>query len=162
MSPALAAQAKSTSSVTASSLDVGVRITTSIDVVVGIIEDSAGLVLINRRLAGTHMSGWWEFPGGKRRQHEEPLAALRRELFEELRIDVIRAAPFLQLSHDYPDRRVNLDIWSVAEYSGTPTSAEGQSLRWVSLEELSAIELLAADRPIVEALRVRRFNSATT
>ena len=108
------------------------------------------------------MSGWWEFPGGKRRPHEEPLAALKRELFEELRIDVRRAAPFLQLSHDYPDRRVNLDIWSVGEYDGIPTSAEGQSLRWVGLDELPGIGLLAADRPIVEALRVRRFSSATT
>ena len=99
------------------------------------------------------MAGFWEFPGGKRRAGESRLDALRRELDEEIGIEVLTAAPWLDLVHDYPDKRVRLDVWRVHDFRGEVVAREGQQCRWVTAAELEEIGLLAADRPIVDALR---------
>ena len=78
----------------------------AVDVVVGLIGDSSGRWLVNCRPPGTPLAGSWEFPGGKRQPGEAPLAALKRELDEELGIEVLEAEPVLVLEHDYPDKRV--------------------------------------------------------
>ena len=123
-----------------------------IDVVVGIIRDADGRVLVNQRLPGTHMEGFWEFPGGKRRADEDRETALARELKEELGIDVLRAEPLLRLRHDYPERTVHLDVWTILDYSGAPHSREGQDIDWVDPDLLKERGLLPADRPIVAKL----------
>jgi 8-oxo-dGTP diphosphatase len=99
------------------------------------------------------MAGLWEFPGGKLQAGEERLAALARELDEELGIAVDDAEPLLELVHDYPDKRVLLDVWRVLRYRGAVTAREGQALRWISVDEFADLPLLAADWPIVERLR---------
>lgn len=98
------------------------------------------------------MAGYWEFPGGKRTAGEGRREALARELDEELGIRPIAAAPFMQLEHDYPEMRVALDVWIVSDYSGEPRGLEGQPLAWHTLADLTDIELLPADRPIVARL----------
>jgi 8-oxo-dGTP diphosphatase len=123
-----------------------------IRVVVGLLEDTQGNVLLGQRRKGTHMEGRWEFPGGKRRAGESAIAALRRELREELSIDVLDARRLLVLDHDYDDRRVQLDTWRVSRYSGRLQNAEGQALCWVAPDRLETVDLLEADAPIVEAL----------
>jgi len=124
-----------------------------IDVVVGVLRDRTGRVLVNRRRAGTHRAGAWEFPGGKRQAEESAPAALARELQEELAIALEEATPFMQLEHRYPDRHVRLDVWLVRRYAGTAVGAEGQEIRWVTTRELETLGLLEADTPILEALR---------
>ncbi len=123
-----------------------------VDVVVGLISDGAGRWLVNCRPDGRPMAGSWEFPGGKRQRDETPLTALKRELEEELGIEVLEAQPLLELEHDYPDRRVRLDVWQVVRYRGRVTAREGQPLRWATPEECRALPLLEADGPIVERL----------
>jgi 8-oxo-dGTP diphosphatase len=125
-------------------------------VLVGLIGDESGRWLVSRRRPGTDLAGFWEFPGGKRQHGETPLAALRRELSEELGIEVLSAEPWLTLVHDYPDKRVHLDVWRVLDYSGKITAREAQLLDWVPAERLEALQLLAADLPIVAALRGER------
>jgi 8-oxo-dGTP diphosphatase len=98
------------------------------------------------------MAGFWEFPGGKRQPREAPLAALKRELDEELGIDVLEAEPLLELVHDYPDKRVLLDVWRVLRYDGEVAAREGQVLRWVTASECGELPLLDADWPIVARL----------
>ena len=127
-----------------------------IQVVVGVIESASGELLVNRRRQGSHMAGFWEFPGGKRKRSEARFAALCRELEEELAISVIAARPFVALTHDYADRSVELDVWLVERYGGTPAPNEAQELKWVALEDVGGLELLPADAPIVAALRARR------
>ena len=122
-------------------------------VLVGLIGDEHGRWLVNQRRPGTDLAGFWEFPGGKRHAGETPLAALRRELGEELGIEVLAAEPWLELVHDYPDKRVRLDVWRVLKYSGVVTAREAQLLDWVSADRLAALPLLPADVPIVAALR---------
>ncbi|HEX7080732.1 MAG TPA: 8-oxo-dGTP diphosphatase MutT [Gammaproteobacteria bacterium] len=127
-----------------------------VHVVAGVLEDADGRVLVNQRLPGTHMAGFWEFPGGKSAPGETPLGALRRELREELGIEVSCASPLIELVHDYREKRVRLDVWRVERWDGVPRGLERQPLRWVDVEELTEIGLLPADAPIVEALRSRR------
>ena len=123
-----------------------------VDVVVGLISDGDGRWLVNCRRLGTPRAGSWEFPGGKVQAGEAPLAALKRELDEELGVDVLEAQPLLTLTHDYSDKRVRLDVWRVLRYRGAATAREGQPLKWVTVEECRGLALLEADWPIVERL----------
>ncbi len=122
----------------------------------GLIADDSGRVLVGQRRAGTHMAGYWEFPGGKRRPGEGPRGTLERELREELGI-AVRGAEFMaELTHRYPDRRVRLELWRVDRFEGEPSAREGQALKWVAPENLLALPLLPADQPLVEALSAQR------
>jgi 8-oxo-dGTP diphosphatase len=121
-------------------------------VVAGALYDSRGQVLIAQRTAGRHMAGRWEFPGGKVSVGESERAALTRELREELGIEVESARPFMRLRHAYEDREVELSLWIVERYAGTPRPLDGQCLAWLAPAQLPAADLLEADRPFVEAL----------
>lgn len=126
----------------------------TIQVVAAVLKDEQGQVLINRRPAGKPWAGYWEFPGGKIEPGETPIEALRREFHEELGLTVHDAHSWLQLSYDYPERRVHLDVWRVRGFSGTPRAQEGQTLAWVRIAELPVWGLLPADASIVTALRL--------
>ena len=60
----------------------------------------------------------------------------------------------LRFSHDYPDRRVRLDVWRVTSFEGVPASCEGQNLAWVPPTELPRWRLLPADVPIFASLQL--------
>ncbi len=124
----------------------------TLDVIAGALFDRDGRVLITQRLPGSHMAGKWEFPGGKLNAGEGRFHGLRRELREELGVDINAAEPLVRYRHDYPERRVVLDIWHVLDFSGTPEGLEGQALAWVFPDRLWDHDLLEADAPIVEAL----------
>jgi 8-oxo-dGTP diphosphatase len=124
-----------------------------VHVVAGALVDDQGRVLIAQRPPGKHLAGGWEFPGGKLVSNELPFAALVRELREELNVAVQAADPVIAYTHHYADRSVLLDLWYVTRYEGTPISAEGQAIKWVNLNELHAVELLEADKPMIEPLR---------
>ena|SRR6185437_16584743 len=98
------------------------------------------------------MAGRWEFPGGKIATDESEAEALARELREELGITVGSGRALMRLSHAYEDRLVELSLWVVLSYAGTPAALDGQRLKWVSPRSLAAEDILEADRPFVEAL----------
>jgi 8-oxo-dGTP diphosphatase len=131
-----------------------------IHVVAGAIPDAEGRVLIAQRPRGRHLAGRWEFPGGKLGAGEDPFAGLKRELAEELGIEVREARPLIRLRHDYPDRRVLLDVWLVTAYDGEPQALEAPALAWALPDELPTHDLLEADRAIVTALRLPRLARA--
>lgn len=122
-------------------------------VVAAALYDAQGRVLIAQRPQGKHQAGRWEFPGGKVAPGESEGQALARELHEELGIEVTASRPFMRLEHSYPDRSVELSMWIVERFSGTPRSLDGQQLRWLAPADLVHADLLEADRPFVEALR---------
>jgi 8-oxo-dGTP diphosphatase len=126
--------------------------TPDLHVVAGVLRNSQGQVLIAQRPVGKPLAGAWEFPGGKVAEGESALQALRRELHEELGIEVLEAQPLIRYRHRYPERVVLLDVWIVEAYAGEPQSLEDQPLRWEAVEGLMAAGLLEADLPIVEAL----------
>ena len=127
-----------------------------IHVVAGVLFNDVGHILIAKRAAGAHQGGLWEFPGGKMEPGEGRLAALERELHEELGIRVTAARPLISVSHDNHDRAVLLDVWEVTSWSGAASGQEGQVIDWVSNAELLRREFPAADQPVLEALSKRR------
>jgi len=122
--------------------------------VAGAVIDARGRVLIAQRPAGRHLAGMWEFPGGKVEPGETRVAALRRELEEEIGIAIEKPRPLLRLRHRYAYGDVLLDVWIVRRYRGEPRSLDGQALRWCSRSSLHTAGLLPADRPIIGALRL--------
>ena len=122
-------------------------------VVAAALYDASGRVLIAQRPPGKHLAGRWEFPGGKVGAGESELAALRRELREELGIEVLAARPLMRLEHSYSDRDVELSLWLVERFSGSPSALDSQALKWVAPALLKDEDLLEADQPFVEALR---------
>lgn len=125
----------------------------SLHVVAGlVIEDDR--VCVTRRADDTHQGGKWEFPGGKLEPREDPRAGLKRELREELGIEVQQAEPFVDVHHDYGDVAVRLDVWHVIHYDGTPHGREAQPLRWVRIADLDPADFPAADRPVLRRLQL--------
>jgi 8-oxo-dGTP diphosphatase len=124
----------------------------TIRVVAAVIYDPRGRVLVAQRPAGKTLAGCWEFPGGKIEGEESGAAALRRELLEELGVEVGAMHPVLELKHEYPERHVQLSVWRVQDYAGEPAGREGQSLRWEPPAALRSIALLPADLPIIDWL----------
>ncbi len=121
-------------------------------VAAGILHDAEGRILITERLCDGPFNGLWEFPGGKIGIGEDSTEALRRELAEELGIEVTASEPFMDLHHEYPDRIVDLEFFLVTAWHGDPTGLEGQGVRWLALADLNPDALLPADAPVVEAL----------
>lgn len=113
-----------------------------------------GHILIAERPAHLHQGGLWEFPGGKVEAGEAVADALVRELQEELGITPTVSSPMIRIAHDYPDKSVCLDVWSVTAFEGEPHGREGQPIRWVTPDELPRFAFPAANQPIVSAARL--------
>jgi 8-oxo-dGTP diphosphatase len=129
----------------------------TIRVVAAALYDGSGRVLISERPPGKHLAGRWEFPGGKLDPGESEERALGRELREELGIALMRAHSLMRLVHDYDDRRVDISLWVVEDFRGTPRGLDGQQLKWVSPPRLHEEDMLAADVPFIAALQ-RLYN----
>jgi mutator protein MutT len=121
-----------------------------ITVIAGVIE-RRGRLLVTKRLDQTHLSGYWEFPGGKCEPGETHDACLRRELLEELGVDAEIGDELLSVVHAYPDRTVQLHF-RLCTIDGEPEALLGQQMQWVTRAELPALQLPEADRALVDLL----------
>lgn len=126
-------------------------------VVAGVLRDPAGRILLAKRPQGKHLAGLWEFPGGKMEPEETVEEALRRELQEELGIEVLESLPLIEVHHAYPEKTIRLKIFEVVSYRGTPRGLEGQELGWWPPEMLEELPLPEADRPVVKAVQLPAF-----
>jgi 8-oxo-dGTP diphosphatase len=124
-----------------------------VHVVVGVIMEQ-DKVLIAKRPDHVHMGGYWEFPGGKIEKNESVLASLRRELHEELNIDVQQAEPLIRIHHDYQDRSVLLDVYKIIQYSGVPHGKEGQAITWRNISQLNPLSFPPANLAIINAIQL--------
>ncbi|MBF0471446.1 MAG: Nudix family hydrolase [Gammaproteobacteria bacterium] len=126
------------------------------DVVLALLRDEAGRVLIARRPSSVHLGGVWEFPGGKVEAGESLLAALRRELMEELAITPLQQRRLMSYDYDYPDRRLRLHVWLVEQWQGALAAAEvgcdDQPLLWLSLAMRDQYPFPEANEAIFAAL----------
>lgn len=121
-----------------------------IDVVAGIISHE-GKILIAKRKPGTHLEGFWEFPGGKIEKGETPEQSLTRELKEELSIHTVTNGFVAESIFDYGSKTIRLLAYSVAYLSGEIVLDSHDEIRWVSPERISEYKLAPADLPILEA-----------
>ena len=81
------------------------------------------------------------------------MAALARELHEELGIAIDECEHFMSIDHDYSDRSVVIEFYLVTGWQSVPKGLEGQAIRWIEPEMLTSKELLPADIPVLMALR---------
>ena len=124
-----------------------------IRVVAGLIEDNVGHLLACRRPEGKHLAGKWEFPGGKIERGESPSEALIRELEEELGVIVETGETLSPVVHDYGRGPIELIPLRCRITQGSPVAHEHSELRWCDPSELSALDLAAADLPILAEWR---------
>ncbi|RKF20859.1 8-oxo-dGTP diphosphatase MutT [Alginatibacterium sediminis] len=112
-------------------------------------------VLVAKRHEDQHQGGLWEFPGGKIEPQESASKALARELLEEVNLEVISLAqePWLSLSHDYGDKRVELIVFIVRDFKGEAKGLEGQPLRWLKVQELETSDFPKANAVIISELK---------
>lgn len=125
-----------------------------VHVAVAVIKNPQNQILIQQRAADTHQGGLWEFPGGKLETGETLVQALEREILEELDISVESSRPLIQISHDYGDRVVLLDVHLVNQWSGEVRALENQPLQWVDSSELQNYAMPEADKPIITTLQL--------
>jgi len=109
--------------------------------------------LLAQRPEGKVYAGYWEFPGGKLEAGENPLAALKRELHEELGIEVEAATPWLVREFAYPHATVRLHFWRVTAWQGEITPHEHKSIEWLRVGARKSVDpILPANAPILKAL----------
>ena len=125
-----------------------------IHVAAGVIRNAEGRILVGQRTVRDQYYQKWEFPGGKLEPGETAEQALRRELHEELSIDVNQSEPLITIRHDYPDRKVALFVREVFSYIGDASGAEGQAIQWVKPEDLGNIDFLQANESIIRAVQL--------
>ena len=99
------------------------------------------------------MAGWWEFPGGKVGAAETDEQALLRELREELGVESRVHRQVATMTHEYPDRIVELILLHASILGGEPRGLDGQQLKWVDCQSLGSERLLPADLPLIPALQ---------
>ena len=123
-----------------------------VEVVAGVIRDARGRILLARRTEGRDLAGLWEFPGGKHEPEESAEAALKRELREELGIEIEPGSPLIRVPQAYPHKRLRLDVHHVQAWHGVVRGLEGQALAWVPPHKLVDYQMPPADLPVVAAL----------
>lgn len=125
-----------------------------INVAVGVVFNELGQVLIAKRQSHQHQANSWEFPGGKIEPGEDLSLALKRELLEEVGIEVLAHEPLLEIEHDYPDKAVRLCVHKVTAFKGQAKGCEGQLIAWYYPDKLCDLVLPKANEQIVKAINV--------
>jgi 8-oxo-dGTP diphosphatase len=105
-------------------------------------------ILVTQRKKDAPHGLLWEFPGGKMKEGEEPREALRRELREELDVEVEVGMIFDAVFYSYPTYPILLLVYHCRVEKGPPKLIGCHDLRWVNLRELKKLTMPPADDPI--------------
>jgi 8-oxo-dGTP diphosphatase len=111
-----------------------------------------GIVLITQRRADQALRLQWEFPGGKVEPGEAPVAALARELQEEIGVTVEVGRIWDVLFHAYPTFDLVMLVYACRLVEGEPRAVEVADVAWVAPPDLPRWDILPADRPLVDRL----------
>ncbi|WP_072926852.1 8-oxo-dGTP diphosphatase MutT [Microcystis aeruginosa] len=119
---------------------------------VAVIRDDRDLILIDRRLAKGLLGGFWEFPGGKIEGNETVQECIKREILEEIGIEIAVDSHLITIDHTYSHFRVNLQVYNCRYLSGEARAIECEEIRWVTIEELDNYTFPAANQEIIKNL----------
>ncbi len=125
------------------------------DVAAGMVWNDAGQVLIAQRPLDGLLGGLWEFPGGKQETDESLSECLRRELREELAIEVEVGELFTVVQHAFTHFKITLHAFTCRYISGEPQAIGVRDWAWVTPDELSRYSFGKADREVIRALEDR-------
>ena len=129
----------------------GLKNMKTIEVVAAIICDS-NRVFATQRGYG-EFEGWWEFPGGKIEQGESHHEALKREIREELAVEIEVGERLCTVEYDYPMFHLTMHCYMASQLDGDIALLEHKAARWLTKSELDEVEWLPADVSIVDSLR---------
>ena len=122
-----------------------------IEVVAALIKQE-NKVLATQRGYGEWKDGW-EFPGGKIEAEETPEAALRREILEELAVEVEVQSRLVTVEYDYPQFHLMMHCYWCRLLKGEPTLLEHEAARWLTRDQLDSVDWLPADLEVVAAIK---------
>lgn len=120
---------------------------------VGIIYNRRGEILIDRRLAKGEMGGFWEFPGGKIELNETVEECIKREIREELDIEILVEEFLLKIKYQYPKFKVTLFVHKCQHIRGIPKTIECEEIHWVKPSELDKYIFPDANYEIITFLK---------
>lgn len=125
-----------------------------IEVVAAVIMNKNGEIYCVQRGENSkeYLSKKWEFPGGKIEANETEIAALVREINEELRVRVNPIEKIITVEHNYPDFILTMHVYICNTENGTPIIEEHINEKWLNVNQLMELDWAAADIPIVEYL----------
>ena len=117
-----------------------------------IIQNDSGILICKRR-DGDNFGGLWEFPGGKLEWGESPIECLKREIKEELDIEVFDLKLYDIVSMPYPNgHHVILIFYTVGSFEGNPKQIECSEFIWAKKNDLENLDFLKADEGISKKL----------
>ncbi len=122
---------------------------------VAVIYNDTGLILIDRRPDKGLLGGLWEFPGGKIEPGETVEDCIKREIKEEIDIEIEVGENLVNLEHIYTDFKVTLCVHICRYLRGEPKPIECEEIRWVTLEEIDNFTFPEANTKIIEMLKTR-------
>jgi len=120
---------------------------------VGVIWNQQGQILIDKRPAKGLLGGLWEFPGGKLEAGETLEDCVKREIQEELAIEIEVKDHLMTLDHAYTHFKVTLNVYHCRYISGEPQPLECDEIRWVTLDEIDQFPFPKANEKIIAALK---------
>ncbi|MDD5206972.1 MAG: 8-oxo-dGTP diphosphatase MutT [Desulfobacterales bacterium] len=122
-----------------------------LEVAAGLIQ-RRGKILITKRPVGSHLAGYWEFPGGKKEEGETLPECLEREIREELGVDV-RVERFLcRVEHEYERKSISLHLYKCSAPDEEPVPIGCESLAWVEPKELGNFLMPPADEKFISLI----------
>ncbi|NJR67258.1 MAG: A/G-specific adenine glycosylase [Synechococcales cyanobacterium CRU_2_2] len=125
---------------------------------VAVIWNKSGKILIDRRRQEGLLGGLWEFPGGKLEPGESLEDCVRREVKEELDIEIAVDDQLMSLDHAYTHLKVTLEVFNCRYLSGEPKPLECDEMLWVTLDEIEQYPFPKANTKIIAALKAAASN----
>ncbi|MDE5071747.1 MAG: 8-oxo-dGTP diphosphatase MutT [Trichodesmium sp. St16_bin4-tuft] len=120
---------------------------------VAVIWDETGKILIDKRRLGDSFGGLWEFPGGKKEAGETIENCIKREVLEELGIEVAVEKHLITIEYNYSEIRLILHVYHCRYLRGIPKAIECDEFRWVTLDEIDRFTFPEANEQIITSLK---------
>jgi 8-oxo-dGTP diphosphatase len=125
-----------------------------------LIEVSAAIIFIENKVLClrrgfskyNYISYKYEFPGGKLKTNEDPISALKREIKEELKIDIEIIEKFKTITHSYPDFSIKLHSFICKTYKFNGKLYEHTGYKLMKINDIKNLEWLEADLPLIDYL----------